>query len=237
VVSLVERPRQGQVGVVLAREQARGLELERQRRQRVREHVVHLTRKPPPLGRRGRARLGCLRGLERGVLVARLAHQPHDEEPRNSAQQDRRRTAATATGQSDGADRDQRDREHRHGRDPFEPHRGHDPDKVRTGLPDAVRLHGREDRRARGHGQQRRDPPPRVERGASRLGRDHAGDEHDAGREHRQPATLEPGPGPRGSRRDDEQHQVREAQAAQEDRLGRCALPGGERAPREPGDA
>ena len=56
------------IGAAVARQQPRALELERERRQRVREHVVHLARHAPALG--GGRRLGV-----RGARLAQLLDQ------------------------------------------------------------------------------------------------------------------------------------------------------------------
>ena len=82
------------VGAAVARQQPRALELQRERRQRVREHVVHVAREPAALGQRGglgvrRARLAQLLDQRLGLVAAgaQLAHQPHDQEPRDDREQ------------------------------------------------------------------------------------------------------------------------------------------------------
>jgi hypothetical protein len=54
VVRALDRRDDLGVGVAVAREQPRALELQRQRRQGVREHVVHVAREPAALGQRRR---------------------------------------------------------------------------------------------------------------------------------------------------------------------------------------
>ena len=82
------------VGVAVARQQPRALELQRERRQRVGEHVVHVAREPAALGDRGlagglRARLAQLLDERLGAVAvgAQPAHQPHDHEPRDDREQ------------------------------------------------------------------------------------------------------------------------------------------------------
>ena len=66
------------VGAAVAGEQPRALELQRERRQRVREHVVHVARDAAALGQRGRlgvrgARLAQLLDQRLGLVAARRA--------------------------------------------------------------------------------------------------------------------------------------------------------------------
>ena len=60
LVSLVDRSGDLLVGAAVDGEQARALELQRERRERVGEHVVHLAREPCALGRGCRS--SCLAG-------------------------------------------------------------------------------------------------------------------------------------------------------------------------------
>ena len=72
VMGSVERSNELTLDVILVCQQARALEVERQRRERMREHVVQLARDPPPLGHRRRTRLGHRGDFERLVLCAHV---------------------------------------------------------------------------------------------------------------------------------------------------------------------
>jgi hypothetical protein len=92
-VGLVDGARDVGVDAAVVGEQAGALELERQRRERVGEDVVHLAREATALGGRGGAGLGRLRDLEGEVLLTHPPHLAHDEEPGDRADQRSHRLA------------------------------------------------------------------------------------------------------------------------------------------------
>ena len=143
MMGLVNGARHLRIGLAVAREQPRGLELQRERRQGVGEYVVHLTGHPASLrGGRG-AGLGSARGLELVAVFTDPADQPHHEEPRHRADQDRHRRGRLALDRRDHEEHDDGRREGDRARAAIETERRHDPDEVRSRRPDPVRLHDR----------------------------------------------------------------------------------------------
>ena len=128
------------VGTAVACQQARALQLQCQRRQRVREHVVHLARQPPAFGRRRGAGLGRLRGFER--RASRRAACASSASRRTTARPQAALTVRRLRVQPPLRPRlsSPAPRQHQGSRAALEPHRRDDPDEVRPCLPDPLRL-------------------------------------------------------------------------------------------------
>ena len=209
VVSLVQRARDVLVGAPVAREQARALELQRQRREGVREHVVQLAREPAALSG---ARLRGPRLGQHVALLAQLAHQSQQQEDQDSADRQRQRPAVPRD-QGGGEERDQRAGERQSPAQALEPQRGHDRDEDRRRRPDAVRLHHGERRRRRRHGEERSDAPSRGQVRSLWLGAHGGRDERDRRRQDHRAASVQPGIRPARERLHQEYHQVRGTEA------------------------
>jgi hypothetical protein len=185
------------------------------------EHVVHLAGQPSPLGRGGRPRLSRPRGRELIALIAQGSHHPHEQEPRNGAEQRRGDPAAVALRRRYGEQQDDREGEYQDTRATAEPERSHDPDEVRPGLPDALRLDRGEHSGRDSDRDEKRDPARGRRIVAVRLGSDRRRHERDCRHQDDQPAPVETRIGPRIERVDDEYGQVAETQRTQGDGLER----------------
>ena len=180
-------------------EQARALQLQRERGEGMGEHVVHLPREPGALRDRGGLGLGGARGPERVSLGRDLAHQSHDEEPRHGGEQHRSAGARAALDHRDRGDHRDREGEGQDAGETLEPERGDDPDQERPVLPVPCGCSDGEHGRRSGDADEGGHPPPDRHH-APRLGAQREGEEREQ-RDEDESSRARAGPAEVGWRR------------------------------------